>query len=72
MAAPTQADYADIFFRNFATLRLYAERVFIDGSSLTGEEEGDLRTTMDEFLNIGQRCDFTERQLITLLYAELF
>ena len=72
MAIPTQADYAEIFFRDFTTLRLYAEQVFINECPLTDEQEVDRIATMDEFLTVGQSCDFTPRQLITLLFAELF
>lgn len=71
MAIPPQADYADIFFRDFATLRLYAEQVFINDCPLTEEQEIDQITTMDEFLEVGKSCEFTPRQLITLLFAEL-
>ena len=64
-------DYADIFFRCFATLRLYAEEVFIEGRKLSEAEEVDKRAQMKEFIQVGEHCDFTHRQLITLLYAEL-
>ena len=69
MAVPIQADYADIFFGNFATLRLYAEQVFVDECPLTEDQDEDQRATMEEFLTIGERCDFTKRQLIALLFA---
>jgi hypothetical protein len=72
MTIPATTDYADLFFKHFATLRMYAEQVFIDGEDLTEGEEADKAARMIEFISVGARCDFNERQLITLLYAELF
>ncbi len=72
MTIPATTDYADLFFKHFAALRMYAERVFIDGTSLSEKEEADKAVRMEEFITVGARCDFTERQLVTLLYAELF
>ncbi|MDA0771013.1 MAG: hypothetical protein O2821_12460 [Chloroflexi bacterium] len=34
------------------------------------QDERDLRMT--DFMEVGQRCEFTPQQLVRLLYAELF
>lgn len=72
MNMQVQRGYAEIFFNHFAILRKYAEKVFIDGLELEDHENDDRAARMVEFLGVGAECDFTERQLITLLYAEIF
>ena len=72
MATNASPDYATLFFQHFAILRAYAERVFLDGGELDDHECEDLRSRMKEFFHVGACCDFTEQQLVSLMFAELF
>lgn len=72
MRAYTSADYADLFFEHLSALRRYAERVFIEGDTLNRKEDSDRLYRVREFFEVGKKCEFTEQQLVRLLYAELF
>lgn len=73
MALSTQrADDADVFFDHLAILREYAERIFVNGEELDEEQQDERDLRMTDFMEVGQRCEFTPQQLVRLLYAELF
>jgi hypothetical protein len=72
MTTGVHQDYAEIFFEHFCALRKYAERRFLDGAEFDATEEEDRTRRMREFLAIGDACEFTHRQMVSLLYAELF
>ncbi|MCI0795856.1 MAG: hypothetical protein J4N99_03475 [Chloroflexi bacterium] len=73
MAIPTQkADDADIFFDHLAILRDYAEKIFVDGVELDHEHQAERDMRMANFMEVGERCEFTPQQLVRLLFAELF
>ena len=73
MAAPTQkADDADVFFDHLAILRDYAEKIFVDGVELDYDQQAERDMRMADFLDVGERCEFTPQQLVRLLFAELF
>ncbi|MCH9038203.1 MAG: hypothetical protein IIC23_02310 [Chloroflexi bacterium] len=73
MTIPTQkADDADIFFDHLAILRDYAEKIFVDGVELDYEQQAERDMRMANFMEVGERCEFTPQQLVRLLFAELF
>lgn len=73
MTTPTQkADDADIFFDHLAILRDYAEKIFVDGVELDHEQQAERDMRMANFMEVGERCEFTPQQLVRLLFAELF
>jgi len=73
MALPTQrADAAEVFFEHLAVLREFAETIFVEGESLDYEQQAEPDDRMADFLEVGERCEFTPQQLVRLLFAELF
>ena len=73
MTTPTQkADDADIFFDHLAILRDYAGKIFVDGVELDYEQQAERDMRMANFMEVGERCEFTPQQLVRLLFAELF
>ena len=68
---PTSEEAADLFFSHLATLRGYAERIFVEGEELSLEEDDHRDSIAREFRAVGILCEFTEKQLIQLLYAEV-
>ena len=72
MSTSTSTDYADLFFEHLSALRRYAERVFLNGELLDADEESEKDNRLHQFMEVGEKCEFTPQQLIRLLYAELF
>lgn len=72
MASPVSADQANLFFEHLATLRQYAQRVFVNQELLNPNEQADKLTRMREFLDVGELCEFTERHLVILVLGDLF
>ncbi len=64
-------DYADLFFEHLTALRGYAERIFIQGDVLDPDEDADRAERARAFLNVGRKCEFTEHQLVFLVFDEL-
>lgn len=64
-------DYADLFFEHLTALRGYAERIFIQGDILDSDEDADRAAHANAFMNVGRNCDFTEHQLVFLVFDEL-
>ena len=72
MSSPTSTDRIEQFFHHLAILKEYAKRVIVSGNPLTPEEEQDRVDRIQEFLNIGLSFDLTEKEMVTILYRELF
>ncbi len=64
-------DYADLFFEHLTALRGYAERIFIQGDVLDPDEEADRAKRATAFFKVGEKCEFTEHQLVFLVFDEL-
>ena len=64
-------DYADLFFEHLTALRGYAERIFMQGETLDPDEEADRAKRARAFLQVGRKCEFTEHQLVFLVFDEL-
>ncbi|MCH7746151.1 MAG: hypothetical protein IIC84_08775 [Chloroflexi bacterium] len=71
MSRATSVDPADLFFQHLAAIREYVEQVFVEGDTLSTQQEADRTTLMLEFFDVGSLCEFTQKQLVTLVYAEL-
>ena len=72
MSSSTSTDRIEQFFHHLAILKEYAKRVIVSGSPLTRDEEQDRAERIHEFLNIGYSFDLTEKEMVTILYRELF
>ncbi len=70
-ATSKSTDYADLFFEHLTALREYAERIFIQGDVLDPDEDADRAARAMAFLNVGRKCEFTEHQLVFLVFDEL-
>ncbi len=45
--------------------------MFVYGEDLTAEEEEMREAIVRDFISVGILCEFTEKQLMLLLYAEI-
>ena len=71
MSRTTSVDPADLFFQHLAAVRTYVEQVFVENDALSTHQETDKTTLMLEFFDVGVQCEFTQKQLVTLVYADL-
>ena len=72
MATDLSADLKDLMARNYETLAEYARRVILQGESLTQDEDEDRSVRMREFFGIGTSFECTKKDLVTLLFREVF
>ena len=71
MSRTTSVDPADLFFQHLAAVRTYVEQVFVEDDTLSTHQEADKMALMLEFFDVGFQCEFTQKQLVTLVYADL-
>lgn len=71
MSHRTSVDPADLFFQHLAAIREYVEQVFVEDDTLSSQQEADKAALMFEFFDVGSQCEFTQKQLVSLVYAEL-
>ena len=71
MSRTTSVDPADLFFQHLAAVRTYVEQVFVEDDALSTHQEVDKAILMLEFFDVGFQCEFTQKQLVTLVYADL-
>ncbi len=71
MSLKASVDPADLFFQHLAAISGYVEQVFVEDDTLSTQQEADKMALMLEFFDVGSQCEFTQRQLVTLVYAEL-
>ena len=72
MSASTSTDRIEQFFHHLAILKEYARRVIGGGDMLSTIEENDRKHRIRQFLDIGLSFDLTEKEMVTILYRELF
>lgn len=72
MSSSTSTDRIERFFHHLATLKGYAQKILVDGDSLSGDEEGDRTLRMAEFFEIGGSFDLSDKEMITILFREMF
>ena len=72
MSSSTSTDRIEQFFHHLAILKEYDKRVIVSENPLTPDEEQDRSERIQEFLNIGYSFDLTEKEMVTILYRELF
>ncbi len=72
MVAHLSADPDEIMVRNLETLSAYARRVILKGERLAEDEDEDRLVHLREFFGIGTSFDCTEKDLVTLLYRDVF
>ena len=72
MSSSTSTDRIEQFFHHLASLKVYAQRVLVDGDDLSGNESQDKKFRMTEFLDIGSSFDLSEKEMVMILYRELF
>ncbi len=72
MSASTSTDQIEQFFHHLAVLKEYAKRVIVGEDALNQNEEDDRSERIQHFLEIGFSFDLTEKEMVTILYRELF
>jgi hypothetical protein len=72
VSASTSTDRIEKFFHHLASLKTYAKRVVVEGDQLSKDEETDHAARMAEFLDIGASFDLSEKEMIGILYREMF
>ena len=72
MVAHLSADPNDNMVRNLETLSAYARRVILHGESLTEYEDEDRSVQLREFFGIGTSFECTKKDLVVLLYRDVF
>jgi hypothetical protein len=72
LSASTSTDHIEQFFHHLAALKQYAQRILVKGDTLTENEEADKSHRMTEFLQIGNSFDLSEKEMVTILYREVF
>ncbi len=72
MSASTSTDRIEQFFHHLAILKDYARRVIGGGDMLSAIEEDDRKHRIRQFLDIGLSFDLTEKEMVTILYREVF
>ena len=71
MSLTASVDPADLFFQHLAAVRAYVEQVFVEDDTLSTHQEADKTALLLEFFDVGSQCEFTQKQLVTLVYADL-
>ena len=66
------ADPQKLMGHHAVAIREYAQRVLVLGHTLAPDEEGDKGARMGEFLAIGSSLGLTFKEMVTLLYKEIF
>lgn len=72
MSASSSTERIEQFFHHLASLKEYAKRTMLTGDNLTEEEERDRADRMLEFMEIGGSFDLSEKDMVTILYREMF
>ena len=72
VSASTSTDRIEQFFHHLAILKDYARRVIAGGDVLSTNEEDDRKDRIRQFLDIGLSFDLTEKEMVTILFRELF
>ena len=71
MSRTISVDPADLFFQHLAAVRTYVEQVFVEDDALSTHQEVDKAILRLEFFDVGFQCEFPQKQLVTLVYADL-
>ena len=72
MTAYSSTERIEQFFNHLSTLKDYAQRVIADGEILDDQDDRDKRERLSEFLEIGNSFDLNEKEMVSILYRELF
>jgi len=72
MTTLTKTDPRKLMLQHRKILRGYAIRVLLTENPLSPAKEANKARRMEEFLAIGRSFQLTERELVSLLYKELF
>ena len=62
----------DIFADHLSVLRFYAKKYLLDGEKLSLQEDADRLARLQKFAAIGLAYQCTYKDLVTLLYVEVF
>lgn len=72
VTAYTSTDPIELFFQHLEALKRYARRVVAGGAVLTADEETDKARRLKEFMEIGGSLELTEKDMVHVIYRELF
>lgn len=62
----------DIIAGHLSVLRCYAKKILLGGEKLSQQEDADRLARLQEFVAIGLAYKCTYKDLVTLLYVEVF
>ena len=62
----------ELFSDHLSALKSYAERVIVNGDVLTDDEENDREFRFREFADIGDSFNLSERDMVTMMFEEIF
>ena len=72
MAGPAIVEAKKSMWKHWAALVAYAERVVVRGGELAPSEVEDQAHRMREFLAMGSSFELTDREMVQLIFGELF
>ena len=70
MTTETLREARELVAEHVEVLRGYAQRVLIEGKSLSAEEESDKEGRVSEFLAMGSCLKLTGREMVALVYQD--
>ena len=72
LTAYSSTERIEQFFNHLSTLKDYAQKVIADGDALDEDEESDRVARLNEFMEIGSSFDLNKKEMISIIYRELF
>ena len=72
MTTETLRDARELVAEHAEVLRGYAQKVVSEGRSLSAEEESDREGRISEFLAMGSCLKLTGREMVALVYQDMF
>ena len=70
MTTETLKEARELVAEHVEVLRGYAQRVLMEGISLSTEEESDKEASVKEFLAMGSCLKLTGREMVALVYQD--
>ena len=72
MATPALKEARELVTEHLEVLRGYAQRVLLQGQTLSESEELDRERRVSEFLAIGSCLGLTRHEMVTQVYRDMF
>ncbi len=72
MSIPAHTNAIGTMFQHLPTLRAYAAHVILQEQQLGEKAEQDRAARMNEFRAIGKSLNWTDKEVVSLLFREVF